>query len=309
MERRRSFDGQRKPREKVYLDRIALRERLDAVGLTPEEASERMGFNPTYLNRVLRGGWPVSRQARQALQRVLGRDVAATDVRATLPEGPARRGFKTLEILEGLEGKAPAPSRLQKEHRELPDFQDTLTLPDQAQGYFGAGYHDLNRALRLGHPMYDRQGRMLRGLLSSVRPLRYDQPLYRGILLTEKRGGDRPDYAPVFSRGQTLTALEPLSTSTTMFHLPFFARTEPVARREARETHPLHRGSVVFEIHDAAGQPAIVTNPSEQEVMLGPGRRLIVLHSEPRVRLPSWSYDPERNPHLVDEWVVAEVQQ
>ena len=313
-ERRRSFDGQRKSREKVYLDRIALRERLDAVGLTPEEASERMGYSPKYLERVLRGGKPVSERARKALRRVLGRDLSATDVRATLPEGPARRGFREQLFEDAYSGKVPFLRVRQDaalKHGRLPDFQPVTSFGAYARSYFAAGYRDLNAALRHRKPLDRSQKAMLIQLMARKRPLSLDAPLYRGIHLDETgHAYDIPadpskSYAPKFHKGQDLTALEPLSTSTTMFHLPLFALTVPPEHRKEEQ----HRGSVAFEIHGAKGSPAIVSNEMEQEVLLAPGRTLRVLHSEPRVRIPSWyDYAGASTAHLVDEWVVAEVE-
>ena len=309
MERRRNFDGRRKPREKVYLDRIAVRERLDAVGLTPEEASERMGYSPKYLDRVLRGGKAVSKRARQALQRVLGRDVSATDVKATLPEGVARRGFQPKEILGLQFQKHHDQARADRQHKLVPGFVGRTQLPEALQDYFRAGYAGLNERLRHGQPLAESQQQILRELLAQTKPLQVGVPLYRGVILHNLRDQaiarlHSPGFKHEFARGQTLIQLSPLSTSTHL-HVPL-----RFANALGAGFSPAHTGSVVFELHGSEGKPAVVTNSGEQEVLLAPGGKLRVLHVEPRVHVPGRRAlgGGELSDALVDEWVVAEVR-
>ena len=312
VERRRSFDGRRTPREKVYLDRMAVRERLDAVGLTPEEASERMGFNPKYLDRVLRGGKAVSERARQALQRVLGRDLSATDVRATLPEGLARRGFPSEDVRRLQFPTFPARQRAAEDHKQLPGFVRKERLPSPLGEYFHLSYEGLNERLRKGEQLTEDDQKMLNQLLRWSRPLQVTVPLYRGVALKERRDAASkhkapPEFKPEFSKDQRLTLLSPLSTSTNLHDPIHFAKARPL-----NQYPDVHAGSVMFEVHGTKGKYAVVTNEPEQEVLLAPGGNLRVLHVEPRVRLPgrrivSQPGDPLAD-FLIDEWVVGEVE-
>ena len=329
MERRRSFDGRRKPREKVYLDRTAVRERLDAVGLTTEEASERMGFSAKYLDRVLKSGRSVSKRARQALQRVLGRDLSATDVRATLPEGLARRGFPREEVIALQFPRQEDIVQAEEKHERLPGFVKRNQLPSPLREYFRFGYGRLNERLRLRQPLTSEQRRTIRQLLAKARPLQLDAPLYRGVFLEQQRNeaiaeqdealrrfmgyepsGALPQFKHQFTKGQELSLLSPVSTSPNLPAPLRFART----LGPDYEAPPAHTGSVLFELHGAEGNPAVVTNELEQEVLLAPGRKLRVLHVEPKVVIPRGSEwvrrrrGMDKSETLLDEWVVGELE-
>ncbi len=149
-------------------------------------------------------------------------------------------------------------------HAADPDYIDVAQLGDEASGYFGGYYNELNRAMRSGQRLSPQMQGMADDLQRAYSPASVDKVTYRGV---SKFDGD-------LVPGAEFIAAEPISTS-------YSART---SLGFARGQNP-----VMFQMRIKRGTRSLVTNAAEQEVLLAPGSKWKVIRTK---RVPFYGNDP-----------------
>ena len=191
------------------------------------------------------------------------------------------------EMIWHRDGSLRPSDEMELSHTLLPDFVDQDSddvLKDYVEDYIFMAA--MFRKLRSGAELTDEERKKYTHLVSLARPLEEEMRVFRGMQVDQET-------LDSFQVGDVVDQRSFVSTS----------RVAMVAAQFAEGDVP-----VILDIKAPKGTPAIITNPSEQEVILLPGHRLRILSSEEKTMpyAPFGGKFEERRIRLITAEVVAD---